>query len=226
MLGGLGRPNLPTSQPFHYPARVAGVKAALFAAALATRIVVDHTPAHFKIREGARPKASVAILAGTLDSNSASLSALTDGVLPTDEDQPGNNVFFRAGSWGGRIRFDFGGVIDIAEICSYSWHSDSRAPQVYKVFGSDDSDPTFNAEPSAKLDPGASGWKLIAFVDTRLTHGDDGGPYVVSISENLGRHRYLLFDVFETESDDPWGNTFYSEIEVISGERASRSPSF
>jgi len=198
------------------------VKTVLFAAALATRIVIDHTPAHFKIRDGVRAKASVMILAGTPDSNSASLSALTDGALPTDEDQPANNVFFRAGSWGGRIRFDFGGAIDIAEIRTYSWHSDSRAPQVYKVFGSDESDPNFNAEPAAKLDPEASGWKLIVFVDTRTTHGDDGGPYVVSVSENLGHHRYLLFDVFETESDDPWGNTFYSEIEVISGERASR----
>ncbi len=194
------------------------MKTLLFAAALATRIVVDHAPERFKIQDGTRAKPSVILLAGSLDPNSASLSALTDGALPTDEDQPANNVFFKAGSWGGRIRVDFGSAIEVGEIRTYSWHSDSRAPQLYKVFGSDESDPNFNPQPSSKLDPATCGWRLIAFVDTRATHGDDGGQYVVSISDSvqsLGRYRYLLFDVFETESDDPWGNTFYSEIEVL-----------
>jgi hypothetical protein len=30
----------------------------------------------------------------------------------------------------------------------------------------------------------------------------------------LGKFRYLLFDVVPTETDDPWGNTFFSEIVV------------
>ena len=62
------------------------------------------------------------------------------------------------------------------------------------------------------------GWRQIAFVDTRPKEGDGGGQYAVSLTDttgSLGRYRYLLFDVFETESDDVWGNTFYSEIDVI-----------
>jgi len=31
----------------------------------------------------------------------------------------------------------------------------------------------------------------------------------------LGKFRYLLFSVFQTEVDDEFGNTFYSEINVI-----------
>lgn len=31
----------------------------------------------------------------------------------------------------------------------------------------------------------------------------------------LVRYRYLLFDFFDTEGDDNWGNTFYSEVDVL-----------
>ena len=31
----------------------------------------------------------------------------------------------------------------------------------------------------------------------------------------LGNYRYLLFDISATENDDPFGNTFYSEIDVV-----------
>src|SRR5262249_48993571 len=53
---------------------------------------------------------------GEADPNGATLSALTDGLLPHDEDEPGANFFFNAGSSGGAFRFDFGKVIAIAEI--------------------------------------------------------------------------------------------------------------
>src|SRR5205085_1453687 len=33
----------------------------------------------------------------------------------------------------------------------------------------------------------------------------------------FAKYRYLLFDVSRTEADDPFGNTFYSEIDVIAG---------
>lgn len=191
-------------------------------------IVVDHNigeaaTAQFKFKNVASPaRAATAVIltliAGTLDGNSAELRALTDGALPTDEDQPARNVFFKAGTWGGRVRIDLGSATEIARINTYSWHSDSRAPQLYKVFAADESNPNFNAAPSSKLDPASVGWKLIAFVDTRPKEEDDwGGQYAVSIrdaSGTLGTSRYLLFDFFETESDDPWGNTFYSAINL------------
>ena len=70
--------------------------------------------------------------------------------------------------------------------------------------------------PATKIDPTTRGWKKIAFVDTRPDR-NRGGQYGVSITDptgSLGHYRYLLFDVFETESDDVYGNTFFSEIDV------------
>jgi len=55
-------------------------------------------------------------------------------------------------------------------------------------------------------------------IDTRPSKGEMGGQYGVSISDSsgtLGHYRYLLFVMACTESDDDFGNTFYSEIDVI-----------
>lgn len=192
-------------------------------------ITVDHnagaaaTPA-FKFarvpspsKSDAASTATVTVIAGTPDRGSADVRALVDGLLPMVDDDPGANVFFRPNSWGGRIRFDFGKTFDVAEIDSYSWHPDSRAPQVYYVYGSDGTSASFDPAPGTKKDLTACGWTQIAFIDTRPKRGDVGGQYGVAITDTtgtLGRFRYLLFDVFETESDDVWGNTFYSEIDV------------
>jgi len=196
------------------------------ALALALKLVIDHntgaaaTP-KFQFEHVASPaktSAKVAVIAGTPDRGSADVSALIDGLTPTVEDEPGANLFFAANTWGGRIRFDLGAIADVTEIRSYSWHPDTRAPQVYYVYGSDGTSPSFDPAPGTKKDLGSCGWKQIAFVDTRPKSGDAGGQYAVSITDttgSLGRYRYLLFDVFETESDDVWGNTFYSEISVV-----------
>lgn len=168
--------------------------------------------------DDAAAKAKVDLIAGTVDRNSAGLPSLIDGRVPANEDEPEANLFFRGDSWGGRFRIDLGASTDIAAVNTYSWHPGSRAPQVYRLYASDGSDPRFNPAPDVKSDPTKSGWREIAFVDTRTKEGDNGGQYGVSISDSagaLGRYRYLLFDVFETESDDPWGNTFYSEIDVV-----------
>lgn len=169
-------------------------------------------------KNDAASSAKVTVIAGTPDAGSADASALVDGLAPTVEDEPGANLFFKANSWGGRIRLDLGKAIDVAQILSYSWHPDSRAPQVYYVYGSDGVSPAFDPAPGTKKDLAASGWKQIAFVDTRPKTGDSGGQYAVSLTAptgSLGHFRYLLFDVFETESDDVWGNTFYTEIDVV-----------
>ncbi|HEY2322760.1 MAG TPA: hypothetical protein VGJ82_07840 [Thermoanaerobaculia bacterium] len=195
------------------------------ALAFALKLVIDHntgaaaTPA-FKFEHVAPPaktSAKETVIAGTLDRGSADASALVDGLTPTVEDEPGANLFFAANSWGGRVRLDLGAIADVSEIRTYSWHPDSRAPQVYYVYGSDGTSPNFDPAPGTKKDLASSGWKQIAFVDTRPKSGDGGGQYAVSITDTdgaLGRYRYLLFDVFESESDDVWGNTFYSEITV------------
>jgi len=198
----------------------------LFAAVVSTVITIDHNVGAAATKSFAFPRvpppsasdaaahASVIVVAGTPDSNSAPLSALTDGKVPSTEDDPGANVFFKPDSWGGRIRFDLGQVTSIAQIDSYSWHPDTRAAQVYCVYGSDGTAANFDPAPGTKTDPTSVGWTKIAFVDTRPGSGERGGQYGVSI-RGVGTFRYLLFDVFETESDDVWGQTFYSEIDVV-----------
>ena len=114
---------------------------------------------------------------------------------------------------------DLGRAIEVAHINSYSWHPGSRAPQLYRVWGSDGSDPKFNAQPKANLDPRGCGWKMIATVDTRSSdESKDVGQFGVSVTDasgTLGKFRYLLFDCYVTEVADDFGNTFYSEIDVV-----------
>jgi hypothetical protein len=172
------------------------------------------------VKDDAAATAKVTLVVGERDRNGAELGALTDGLLPADEDDPHSNFFFKAGSSGGRFRMDFGKIIDIAEVNSYSWHSDSRAPQIYNLYGSDGAGPDFNPAPDAKTHPASCGWKLIATVDTTAGWGDEGGQYGVSVADSsgsLGKYRYLLFDAIETETDDSFGNTFFSEVDVLAG---------
>ena len=168
------------------------------------------------VKDDAAANAKLTLIGGELDQGSAELAALVDGRLPHDEDEPGSNVFFRAGSSGGRFRMDFTTPIEIAQVNTYSWHPSSRGPQLYKLYAADGSDPKFNPDPKRGVDPATCGWKLIALVSTLPEQGDDGGQYAARVSE-VGKYRYLLFDCYVTELYDNWGNTFYSEIDVIRG---------
>ena len=169
-------------------------------------------------KDDAGTKAKLALVVGKQDPNGAGLSALTDGALPAQEDGPRANFFFDSGSDGGRFLLDLGSAIEIAQVNTYSWHPNTRGPQVYNLYASDGTDLKFNAEPNANIDPTNCGWKLIASVDTRPKSGDGGGQYGVSIADSsgsLGKFRYLLFDSVPTETDDASGNTFYSEVDVV-----------
>ncbi len=195
------------------------------------KITIDHNTgkaatAEFKFkhvpspaRDDAATNARLTMVDAEADPNSADISALTDGMLPTTDDQPRRNFFLRAGSGGGRVRMDLGSVMEIAEVNTYSWHPNARGPQFYRLWASDGADAKFNDAPKANLNPAACGWKLIATVDTRSNDEDkDGGQFGVSItsqSGNLGKFRYLLFDFYVTEVVDDFGNTFYSEIDVV-----------
>ncbi len=81
-------------------------------------------------KDDAATNAKVEVIAGAVDRNSAGLAALTDGRVPGTEDEPEANLFFHGDSWGGRFRIDLGAVIDIAAVNSYSWHPDTRAPNI------------------------------------------------------------------------------------------------
>lgn len=169
-------------------------------------------------KDDAAARAKLTLVDGEIDPNGADLSALTDGLLPTEEDQPAANFFFNAGTMGGRFSMDLGSIIEIAQVNTYSWHPNTRGPQVYKLYASDGTDPNFKAAPNGGIDPATCGWKLIATVDTRPRQGDGGGQYGVSITDSggtLGKYRYLLFNCVANEADDDYGNTFYSEVDVI-----------
>jgi hypothetical protein len=194
-------------------------------------IVIEHNTGadanaafHFKnipapSKTDAATKAKLELVVGRRDSNGTQLAALTDGILPTGQDEPSSNFFFAAGTDGGRIRMDLGSTMEIAEINSYSWHANSRGPQVYNVYVAEGTEAGFNPSPDAKTHPAHVGWKLLASVDTRPRDGGRlGGQYGVNIRRKagtLGKFRYLLFDAVEAEYDDPFGNTFFSEIDVV-----------
>lgn len=164
-------------------------------------------------------KATFTIVDGEKDGNSPDPSVLVDGKVPTGGDQPQANFFFANGSEGGRLGMDLGSVISVKSIGTYSWHDGGRGPQLYRVYGASGSAKNFNAAPKRGTDPKSCGWELIAEVDTRPKNGKGGGQHGAEITNRggrpLGNYRHLLFDVARTSKDDAFGNTFFSEIDVV-----------
>ena len=203
------------------------------------KTVVNHNPnesatSAFKFKELPSPSktdaakdAKFTIVDGERDENGGELDKLNDGKTPTEEDEPAENFFFNAGTPGGRLLVDLGKATEIRQVNTYSWHPNTRGPQVYTLYASDGAATDFNNKPKG-VDPEKSGWKLLAKVDTRPKEGVGGGQYAVSTSSSdgpIGKFRYLLFDMSKTESDDQFGNTFYSEIDVIASGATTASDS-
>lgn len=170
------------------------------------------------VTNDAATAAKFTVVDGTGDPNGGQLAVLHDGQMPSDQDEPAANFFFRAGSDGGRIRIDLGRVVPVKQIGTYSWHTSSRAPQVYTLYATDGTAAGIELGPKRGTEPETCGWKKIARVDTRLKDGDDAGQHGVAITDStglVGEYRYLLFDVMRTEERDSFGNTFFSEIDVL-----------
>lgn len=182
----------------------------------AAGFVFENVPA--PSQSDAAQKAVFTLVHGRRDRNGANLSVLHDGKAPTGQDQPGTNFFLAANTEGGRILVDWQKVIAIKQVNTYSWHPNTRGPQVYTLYAADGSATGFDAQPKKGTDPTSCGWTLLANVDTRPRQGRGGGQYGVCISDsagNLGSFRYLLFDVRPTTTTNAFGNTFYSEIDVV-----------
>jgi hypothetical protein len=150
------------------------------------------------------------------------LARFHDGKIQPRDDSPPDSAFFQWGSLEGRVKIDLGRRVRIAAINTYSWHKNDRAPQVYNVFGSDGTAPNFVESPKNGTDPTRVGWRKIGTVDTRAlagTSAEPGGRYGVSVTgpagEGLGSFRYLLLEVFVTETRDNWGLTFFGELDVV-----------
>jgi hypothetical protein len=169
-------------------------------------------------RSDAAAQATFTLVDGRRDGNGGALDKLHDGRMPTEEDQPAENFFFNAGTDGGRILVDLGRTLDIKQVNTYSWHTNTRGPQVYKLYASDANAAGFDVQPKKSTDPQTCGWQFVGKVDTRPAGKEPGGQYGVGISDSggtIGKYRYLLFDIARTEETDPFGNTFYSEIDVV-----------
>lgn len=174
-------------------------------------------PANNDAAAGAR----FTVIDGERDPAGAAVEALHDGLVPAQDDQPAKNFFFRAGSGGGRLLVDLGRVISVREVNTYSWHAGARGPQLYTLYAADGQRRGFDGAPKRGADPAACGWTRLARADTRVADSDGGGQHGVSVRSSvgsLGRFRYLLFDIEPTEKRDPFGNTFYSEIDVLDAE--------
>ena len=163
----------------------------------------------------AAAKAEFVVLSGRRDPNGGDVDKLHDGRLPVEADEPAQNFFFNAGDDGGRLLVDLGQSINIEQINTYSWHPGSRGPQVYKIYASDGAADNFNRRPDEETDPTTCGWSLLGEIDTSSSERPNGGQCGVAITASeglLGSYRFLLFAVSATELQDPFGNTFFSEI--------------
>ena len=174
----------------------------------------------FPANDDAATQGKFTIVDGEKEPGRGALEKLNDGKLPTEEDQPSENFYFKSFTAGGRLQLDLGRIVAIRQVNTYSWHPNVRGPQVYRLYASDGTAPGFNPAPKHWIDPATCGWTLIAEVDTRSNdpRHPDGGQYGVSIADSsglLGHDRYLLFDIAQTETEDGWGNTYYSEINVV-----------
>src|SRR4029078_10932238 len=117
------------------------------AASAQVQVTVNHTDDHsaatappFTFKQVPAPAkddlaagARFTVLDGTADSNGGGLGALHDGNTPAESDDPAANLFFDQGTDGGRIAIDLGGVVEVRQVNTYSWHPSSRGPQVYRL---------------------------------------------------------------------------------------------
>ena len=174
----------------------------------------------------AATKAEYKILRGKLDPNSAGMDALHNDKMPANEDQPGENFFFAAGTDGGCLEIDLGRTVLVKQFASYSWHATTRAAQVYRLYGAIGDEAGLSHTITRGTEIAKSGWSLIASIDTRPESkvGGQHGVCIAGSDKPLGRFRYLLLDLSPTETDDAFGNTFFSEIDIYDADGPDAIP--
>lgn len=117
------------------------------------------------------------------------LPRLTDGEVPKSADDPERVVFFDHAT--GRIVADLGSTQKVTRINTYSWHRADRAPQRFKLWGSDKDDADAKAP-----EPGAAGWTLVADVDSSaFGEGGKHGSCITNLGGIVGSYRFLLYEV-------------------------------
>ena len=184
-------------------------------------------PAPAKVAGVTKP--TITVVDGDKDDNAGRDAAdLATSAMPAEEDQPDSNFFFKDASDGGRLKVDLGSAMPVRQVNTYSWHANTRAPQLYKLYAADGTAAGFNPAPKKGTDPTTCGWTMVASVDTRPKgDAEPGGQYGVSIADPagpLGTYRYLLLDTSKTEDTDDFGNTFLSRIDVVTAAGPATAP--
>lgn len=197
----------------------------LLAETPAAKVVTGHSPtdAGFKLDPVPTPAindaavaATFTVVSGRADPNSGSLDVLKDGKIPGGDDAPRGNFFFAGGEGPHRLAVDLGKATSLRGIATYSWHSGSRAAQRYQLFAADGTAEGFVAAPAAGVNPATVGWKPVAKVDTSSKRsGQHGAAVIGEEGAALGTYRHLLFEVLPNEDRSGFGQTFFSEIDVI-----------
>jgi hypothetical protein len=161
--------------------------------------------------------AKLHILSGRADPNAAPLEILTDGKIPEGNDEPRANFFFANSPGPKRLRLDLAEATALRGVATYSWHNGSRAPQSYRLFAATGSEDGFQENPSPETDPAAAGWTALGSVNTADL--GNGGQHAAAFTGRgrspLGTFRHLLFDISPNEDPRGFGNTFFSEIDVL-----------
>jgi hypothetical protein len=172
-------------------------------------------------------RATFRLLEGRRDPNGAEVDVLNDGLLPTRSDEPRSN-FFVAGAGPSRLLIELAEPCELEQIRTYSRHPTGRGPQRYSIYVRDNEQEATREQLEEAPDAPDSGWQLLAEVDTRSAgHSDATTAVAITPTDSaatLGKQRYLLMVIEKGESDDPFGNTFYSEIDLDDGQEHAPSP--
>lgn len=132
------------------------------------------------------------------------LPRLIDGKLAQNNDDTNNNVWY---DWReGRFVMDLKKSIPIGLINTYSWHVTNRAPQVFTLWGTNESELPDTTTGLVK-DPN---WTFIASVDTTpLGQGGVHGSSLKMLSDQPVHFRYLMW-----VTADVLQGTFFTEIDI------------
>ena len=204
------------------PHPISGAKATV---SPSTRVLTEHSREDMRFKLGAIPPpatddlaatARLRLVSGRMDPNSGVLEVLADGKVPGGQDEPRSNFFFANSREPSRLTIDLGKPVALSGVATYSWHSDSRAGQRYRLYGADGTAASFVAAPGAGVNPAEAGWTLLARVDTSEKGGGQHAVAVVGENDKpLGTYRHLLLDAVPNQDSRGFGNTFFSEIDVI-----------
>lgn len=185
-----------------------------------------------------RGKAMIECVKGRLYKGAKSESGppelLLDGKGQATQDSPAESVYFDSNQ-AGCLLVDLGSDVVVTKVNAYSWHRNVfmetdhvRATQKYDLFGF-----AGDAAPAIDESPSASGWTLIARVNTdsyfglsRESRPAQQATSITAARGSLGRFRYLLWVMRPTRDEakpgDEWSreldSTFFGEIDVYAAE--------